>query len=88
MNKNNTAKRKKETAREGLSKRIGRMFATILRRTLIIVCLESVIIAGILATMYTMRGNRSAAMEYTEKLDRAMQSKVSMLEAVASGISS
>lgn len=88
MNKNNTEKRKKETAREGLSKRIGRMFATILRRTLIIVCLESVIIAGILATMYTMRGNRSAAMEYTEKLDRAMQSKVSMLEAVASGISS
>jgi len=38
--------------------------------------------------MYTLKVNRSSAEEYTEEINRAMQSKVSMLEAVASGVSS
>ena len=77
-----------EAAKEGLSARIGRMFAVVLRRVLIIVCMESVLISGVFAIMYSLNTNRSSAMEYTEEIDCAMQSKVSMLEAVAAGISS
>lgn len=73
---------------EGLSSRIGATFIKSLRRALIIVCLESVLIGGFFAIMYTLRDNRSSAMEYTEEIDRAMQSKQSMIEAIASGISS
>lgn len=75
-------------AKEGLSSRIGRTFVKALRRTLIIMCLESVLIGGIFAIMYTLKENRSSVMEYTEEIDRAMQSKVSMLEAIAAGVSS
>lgn len=82
-NQNNGAVQK-----EGLSSRIGRMFLTVLRRALIIVCLESILIGGCFAVMYTLKDNRSSAMEYTEEIDRAMHSKVSMLEAIAAGISS
>ena len=73
---------------EGLSRRIGRTFETLLRRALIIFCLESVLLGGFLAVRYTLKDNSTSAMEYTEEIDRAMQSKVSMLEAIASGISS
>ncbi len=75
-------------ATEELSVRIGRTFVRLLRRALIIVCLESVLIGGIFAILYTLLDNRGSAREYTEKIDRAMLSKVSMLEAVASGVSS
>ncbi|MDD6810744.1 MAG: methyl-accepting chemotaxis protein [Lachnospiraceae bacterium] len=86
MNKNGN--KPEEATKEGLSNRIGRTFIKILRRTLIIVCLESILIGGFLAVMYTLKDNRSSVMEYTEEMDRAMQSKVSMLEAIASGIDS
>lgn len=75
-------------AKEGLSSRIGRTFVKALRRTLIIMCLESVLIGGFFAVVYTLNDNRSSVMEYTEEIDRAMQSKVSMLEAIAAGVSS
>lgn len=77
-----------KAAGEGLSSRIGRMFSGTLRRTLIFVCLVSVVIAGFLAVMYTLKDNQSAVTEYTGEIDRAMQSKVSMIEAIAAGISS
>ena len=73
---------------EGLSSSIGRTFATILRRTLIIVCMESVLISGILAVLYMLKENQSSVVEYTQEVDQDMQSKVSMVEAIASGISS
>ncbi len=76
------------TSKEGLSSRIGRTFVHILRRALIIVCLESILIGGCFAIIYTLRDNRSSATEYTQQIDRAMQSKISMLEAIASGINS
>jgi len=75
-------------AKEGLSSRIGRTFVKALRRTLIIMCLESVLIGGFFAVVYTLKDNRSSVMEYTEEIDRAMQSKVSKLEAIAAGVSS
>lgn len=77
-----------KNTKESLSVRIGRTFITILRRVLIIACLESAIVGGVFAIMYTMKDNSSSASEYTEEIDMAMQSKVSMLEAIAAGISS
>ncbi len=77
-----------EASKEELSSRIGRTFITVLRRALIIMCVESIVISGFLAVMYTLKDNRSAAMRYTEEIDRAMQSKVSMLEAIAAGVDS
>ena len=74
--------------KEGLSNKIGRMFLKLLRRALVIVCLEAVLISGFFAIMYTLKDNRSSARHYAEKIDCAMQSKVSMLDAIASGISS
>lgn len=75
-------------SKEGLSGRIGSMFIKVLRRALIIVCLESILIGAVFSNMYTLNDNHSSAVEYTEEIDRAMQSKVSMLEAIAAGISS
>ncbi|MGN0506506.1 MAG: methyl-accepting chemotaxis protein [Lachnospiraceae bacterium] len=77
-----------ETTKVELSVKIGRTFATILRRSLIIVCLESILIGGVLAVLYTRKENSSSVQKYTGEIDRAMQSKVSMLEAIAAGISS
>ena len=81
-------KSKDEVAKEGLSYRIGHTFTVILRRALLIVCLESILLGSFFILMYVLRDNRSSAEEYTEAIDRAMQSKVSMLETVAAGISS
>lgn len=83
--RNNT---KADETKEGLSSRIGRTFMVHLRWALLIVCLESMLVGVIFAIMYTLKDNRSSAIEYTEEIDRAMQSKVSMLEAVAAGVSS
>lgn len=81
-------KNKKEMKKESLSSRIGHSVIKTLRRVLSIVCLESFILGGILVVAYNLKENKSASKEYTGEIDRAMQSKVSMLEAVASGISS
>ena len=88
MNKVMEYETNQEVQKARLSSKIGRTFSNVLRRALIIMCLESVLIGGVLAIMYTLKDNRSSVREYTEEIDRAMQSKVSMLEAIASGISS
>lgn len=76
------------TAKEGLCNRIGRSFNTILRRTLIIVCVESIIIGMFLAVLYKALENRGSASEYALKIDKAMQGKVSTLQTMATAISS
>ena len=81
-------KAEQEVVKEGLSTKIGRAFAIILRRALIIVCLESILIGGVFAVLYTRKENSSSVQKYAGEIDRAMQSKVSMLEAIAAGISS
>ena len=78
----------KEMKKESLSNTIGRSFVKTLRRVLSIICIESFILGGILAVAYNLKDNKEASREYTDKIDRDMQSKVSMLEAIASGISS
>lgn len=86
--KRREGKNVKVTAQEGLSSKIGRMFANVLRCVLIFICVGSVLIGGFFAIRYTLEDNRSSVSEYTEEIDRAMQAKVSMLEAIAAGISS
>ena len=86
--KRREGKNVKETAQEGLSSKIGRMLANVLRRVLIFICVGSVLIGGFFAIRYTLEDNRSSVSEYTEEIDRAMQAKISMLEAIAAGISS
>ncbi len=78
----------KENAIEGLSSRIERTFINVLKRALVIICLESLVISGVLAVMYSVKDNRSDATAYTDQIDLTMQSKVSMLEAIAAGVSS
>lgn len=79
---------KKEEVNESLSGKISSSFSKVLRRILIGICLEAVIIGGVFAIMYSMNDNSKSAMKYTDGIDRAMQSKVSMLEATAAGVSS
>ena len=51
---------------QGLSSRIGSTFIKLLRRALIIVCLESILVGEVFAILYTLKYNQSSAMEYTE----------------------
>lgn len=76
-----------QVSSEGLGNRIGRTISGVLRRMLLIVCAESILIAGFISVMYSLEENRGAVKVYTEKIDRAMQSKVSMLDAIAAGVS-
>ena len=77
-----------EVVKERLSSRIGRTVAASLCRALIIVCLESILIGGFFIIIYERRDNRRSAIEYTEMIDSAMQNKISVLEAIATGVSS
>lgn len=77
-----------EMDNKSLSSIIGETFLRFLRRASLIMCLESILLGGFLAVLYTLNDNRSSVMEYTEEIDRAMQSKISMLESIAVGISS
>ena len=85
--RNMERKNSKEKGQE-LSARIGRMFSGVLKGALTLICLISIVTAGFLAVMYTLEDNRSSVTEYTGEIDRDMQSKVSMLEAIAAGVSS
>jgi methyl-accepting chemotaxis protein len=73
---------------EGLSGKIERTFNGIIRRVLVIVCVEAILIAGVLAILYALSQNQNELGKYTAQIDEAMQSKVSMLEAIAKGVDS
>jgi methyl-accepting chemotaxis protein len=73
---------------QSLSKKIESTFGSIMRSVLILVCVESVLIAGVLAVAYTLNVTHSNVTEYTLEIDKAMQKKASMLEAIAAGIDS
>lgn len=81
-------KNKFASLKESLSTKISKTFSGVLKRTLLIVCMESVLIGVCFAILYTLQGNQAQASQYTAEIDRAMQSKVSMIDSIASGISS
>lgn len=67
---------KNATVKEGLSGRIGRTFVKILRRALIIVCLESILIGSCFAVLYTLQNNRGSVTEYAEKIMRQVPGRI------------
>ncbi|MGN0327126.1 MAG: methyl-accepting chemotaxis protein [Lachnospiraceae bacterium] len=81
-------KKNKDMGQRTLGQKIGGAFASLIGYVIIIVCIESVFLSGLLATGYTMQGNLNSAEAYTAEIDMVMQSKVSMLETIAVGISS
>lgn len=78
----------RENVTMNLGSKIGKMFIRVLQKVLIVVCLGAVLIGGFFAVRYTIKDSYSSAKEYTEEIDRAMQGKISMVEAIAAGISS
>lgn len=81
-------KTKNRNVRESLSSKIGYNFSKLIKKILVGVCLGTFLLVGLLAVGYNLEGNRYSSKEYVDKVDRAMQGKVSMLEAAAAGISS
>lgn len=71
-----------------LGQKIGSRFSSVTRTIVIIMCIESLVVSGIIASMYTTANNKSSVKEYTQEVDKSMQAKVSLLEGIASGISS
>lgn len=71
-----------------LSKRLEKTFSATLGRVLLIVAIEAMIISLVLATSMLFRQNRSEGILSTANIDAAMQSKISMVDAIAGGISS
>lgn len=71
-----------------LSRQIERTQIGIIGKVMAIVCVESILIAGILVFLYISKMNLSSVREYTSDIDKTMQAKVSMIETVASTINS
>lgn len=86
---------KKGTEKDGtpatktaLSNQIETTLIRTIRKVMAIVCIESVLIAGVLVFFYISKTNLSSVREYTADIDKTMQAKVSMIESVASTIDS
>lgn len=88
MRRKENGKTTVDSVKMSLSSRIAGTFSKVLRHSLLIVCVESILLGGFLAIAYTFQKNHANVQAYTLEIDNAMQSKVSMLEAIASGISS
>lgn len=79
---------KKNMAGMQLSKQMEGIFSNTIFRSIFIVCLEALVICGVLITVMLQTVNKDSANFYASEVDTAMQSKISMIEAIASGISS
>lgn len=75
-------------AQTALGKQIETTMVRTIQRVLAIVCIESILLAGILVVMNIFEQNRSSVSEYTAGIDKTMQARVSMIESVASTIDS
>lgn len=73
---------------KSLNQKITDSFSQTIRRVLLIVAIEGILISGILAILYISKANRSVLEEYTAEIDTAMEAKISMLETIAAGINS
>ncbi|MGN0346726.1 MAG: methyl-accepting chemotaxis protein [Lachnospiraceae bacterium] len=71
-----------------LSKQLEKIFGKTILVSILIVCVISMCLCAGLITYILQIMNRNAATQYTDAVNTAMQGKVSMIEAVASGISS
>ena len=83
MSKN---KKTQVAAREGYSKKIRKTFTGILRTSLLIITVFSFIVSALLTRMIATTQVKESAKLYTEQINSAMDSKVSMISAIAAGI--
>ncbi len=83
MSKN---KKTQVAAREGYSKKIRKTFTCILRTSLLIITVFSFIVSALLTRMIATTQVKESAKLYTEQINSAMDSKVSMISAIAAGI--
>lgn len=81
-----TKKKTQVAAREGYSKKIHKTFTSILRTSLLIITVFSFIVSAILTSTIATTQAKESAMLYTEQVNAAMESKVSMISAIAAGI--
>ncbi len=72
----------------GLNQKILKTVRGIQRKTLLIVCCLAVLLSGVLAVLYAFQRLHRSADVYTSQINGAMESKISMLEAIAAGVSS
>lgn len=81
-------KKSNNEAQRSLSAKLAGAFNRITSRVLLIVAVESILISGILLVLYNMSVTQNHLVDYTMKINNAMQSKMSMLETIAVSISS
>lgn len=73
---------------EGLSSKILLTTRGIMRVALVIIVVLALGVSSMLSIAYSMQKIQKSSNEYASEIDRAMQSKVSMLNAIAAGVSS
>ena len=71
-----------------LSKQLEKIFSKTILKSILAVCIICLCLCAGLITYILQIKNRTAASQYTDAVNTAMQSKVSMIDAIASGISS
>jgi methyl-accepting chemotaxis protein len=74
--------------KESMNQKITGTVRRIMQRALLIVSLLALVVSGVLAVMYATQTVHRSSDVYTSELNTTMQSKVSMIEAIAAGISS
>jgi methyl-accepting chemotaxis protein len=76
------------TGQKALSKKITAEVCKVIRKGLLIVSCLALVASGVLEALYSNEKVDKVSKVYTAEINRAMQSKASMIEAVAAGISS
>jgi methyl-accepting chemotaxis protein len=71
-----------------LSNKVESVFSGVLGRTLLIVAVNALVVSLVLLLVLTLNDNKNDAKQYALQVDEAMAEKVSMIEAIAGGISS
>ena len=71
-----------------LGKQLEQIFGRTILRSVLILCLECMILFTLLLVAYLQLSNKDSAEYYRATIDSSMQSKISMVDAIAVGISS
>lgn len=86
--KKRTEKSNTPVAQITLSNQIETTLIHTIQKVIAIVCIESILIAGVLVFFYISKTNRSSVREYAADIDKTMQAKVRMIESIAGTIDS
>ena len=87
MNKRR-GKNEKSVLQMPLGKPIEKTMVRTIQRVLAIICIESVLLAGVQVFTYVSTLNKDSVREYAAGIDKTMQTKVTMIKSVVSAIDS